>query len=134
MVYRTKVTTIISNISKQTELTGLSLRSSRASISWYPSARSSSTASSITAAATSFVISRILKIWFCFEKDEISFEPPLINYTEWRKAHLFFYLDIEGKIIPLRTSSSLIYAAKLQFPMIREARKRKMDIKVTFQN
>ena len=42
--------------------TWLSFRSSLASISRYPSARSSSMASFTTAAATSFVISRILQI------------------------------------------------------------------------
>jgi len=80
LVRSPEVTNIISNILKQTKLTRLSLRSSRASISWYPSARSSSTASSITAAAISFVISRILQIWISFEKDETSFKLPLINY------------------------------------------------------
>lgn len=43
--------------------TWLSFRSSRASISRYPSARSSTMASFITAIATSFVISRMLQIW-----------------------------------------------------------------------
>lgn len=62
----------------------LSLCNSRASISRYPSTKSSSMASWMTAAATSFVISRILFACSIFRKQMVV----------RRKANISFYVDI----------------------------------------
>lgn len=97
----------LSNYSKAG--TSLSFLSSRASISLYPPTKSSSIASLITAAAILFVMSLILQF-----QVNCQFYQTIPSYANTQTVLLLGYLDIGGYIIPFSTSSSLMYAARLQ--------------------